>query len=140
MKLSHNAKVCNSTFNENILKYELHFTQLQDQMNIHDKVRRKAVYKATLSPSLQTTWRQACMEPPVNANFSAMNLLQFTDARDQFVLKASDCICSLAADTRHWPLYDLHKRQNMSFQKQINKISEYFPRMPRPKDTMLVTP
>ena len=54
-----------------------------------------------------------------------MNLLQFTGAREQFVLKASDCTRSLAEDTRHWLLYDLNKPRNTSvhdFQKRVNEI------------------
>ena len=81
IKLTHNAKVCDSTFIENMLKHELQFTQLQDQMNLHNIVRRKGVYEATLSPSLQTSWRQVCIKSPINANFNAMNLLQFASAR-----------------------------------------------------------
>ena len=124
IKLSHNAKVYDSTFIRNILKHNLQFTQLQNQMSI---VKRKAVYEATLSPSIKTSWCQACTEPPVNANFNAINLLRFACAREQFVLKTSNCTRSLAEDTRHWLLYDLHKPRNMSvhdFQKRINEVSE----------------
>ena len=105
--------------------------------------KRKAVYKATLSPSLQTSWRQACTEAHINANFNSMNLLQFGFAIEQLVLKASDCTRSLAEDSRHWLLYNLNKPRNMSvhdFQKRINEICEYFPHMPRPRDTTPVTP
>ena len=112
-------------------------------MNLDTIVKRKAVYEATLSPSLQTTWRQACTMAPVNANFNNMNLVQFTNAREQFVIQASDCTRSLAEDTRHWLLYDLKKPRNMSvhdFQKRVNEICEYFPYMPRPRDTIPVTP
>ena len=55
IKLSHNAKVCDSTFIEDILKHELQFAQLQVNLNLDTIVKRKAVYEATLSPSLQTT-------------------------------------------------------------------------------------
>ena len=112
-------------------------------MNLDNIAARKAVYEATLFPSLQTAWRQACTQAPINANFMAINLIQFTSAREQFVLKASTCPRSLAEDTRHWMLYDLSKPRNMSvqyFQKRINEICKYFPHMPRPKDIIPVTP
>jgi hypothetical protein len=83
-------------------------------MNLNTIVERKAVYEATLSPSLQTAWRQACIEPSVNANFNAMNLVQFSNTREQFVIKGSDCTRSLAEDTRHWLLYDLQKLRTMT--------------------------
>ena len=57
IKLNHNAKVWNSMFIKDTLKHELQFAQLQDQMNINNIVSRKAVYEATLSPSLETSWR-----------------------------------------------------------------------------------
>ena len=101
IKLNHNAKVCDSMFIEDILKHELQFTQLQDQMNFNNIVSRKAVYEATLLPSLQTSWRQVYIEPPVNTNLNAMDVLQFTNAKEQFVLKASDFTRSLAEDTRN---------------------------------------
>ena len=78
----------------------------------------------------------------MNANFNAVDLLQFANVREQFVLKASNFTRSLAEDTRHWLLYDLHKPREMfvhDFQKWVNEISKYFPYMPRPRDTMLVT-
>ena len=134
--------MCDSTFIEDILKHELQFTQLQIQMNLDNIQKRKAVYEATLSPSLMTSWRQACTQAPVNANFNRMNLVQFSEAREQFVLKVSDCTRSLAEDTRHWMLYDLKKPRNMSvhdFQKRVNEICEYFPYMPRPRETIPVT-
>ena len=112
-------------------------------MNLNNIAKRKAVYETTLSPSLQTSWRQACTEPPVNANFNQINLLQFGLAREQFVLIVSDCTRTLSKDTRHWLLYDLKKPRSMSvhnFQKRINEICEYFPHMPRPRDNMPVTP
>ena len=91
IKLTHKAKVCESTFIEDILQHELQFSQLQLQMNLNNITDRKAVYEATLSPSLLTTWRQACTQAPVNANYQPMNLLQFASAREEFVLKASSC-------------------------------------------------
>ena len=114
IKLVHTAKICDSTYIEDILKHELQFARLQFQMNLNTIVERKAVYEATLSPSLQTAWRQACTEPLVNANFNAMNLVQFFNAREQFVIKGSDCTRSLAEDTRHWLLYDLQKLRTMT--------------------------
>ena len=112
-------------------------------MNLDTVIKRKAVYEVTLLPLLQTTWRQACTQAPVNANFNNMNLLNFNNAREQFVIKDSDCTRSLAEDTRHWLLYDLQKPRTMTvhdFQKRINEICEYFPFMPRPRDTIPVTP
>ncbi len=75
-------------------------------MNLNNIVQRKAVSEVTLLPSLHTSWCQACTEPPMNANINVMNLLQFSGARKQFVLKASDCTRSLAEDTRYWLIYD----------------------------------
>ena len=143
IKLTHHATICDSSNIEDILKHELQFTQLQQTMNLDTIIKRKAVYEATLSPSLQTAWRQACTLPPVNANFNAMNLIQFANAREQFVIRASDCTRTLAEDTRFWLLYDLKKPRSMNvhdFQKRINQICEYFLHMPRPRDTMPVTP
>ena len=67
---------------------------------------------------------------PANAAFvhvklKDMNLIQFSEAREQFVLKGSDCTRSLAEDTRHWMLNDLKKTRNMSvhdFQKRGNNF------------------
>ena len=53
-KLTHTAKVYDSTYIEDILKHELQFAQLQVQINLDTVVKRKTVYEATLSPSLQT--------------------------------------------------------------------------------------
>ena len=52
IKLTYNAKVCDSTFIEDILAHELQFTQLQDKMNLNNIAKRKAVYEATFSPAL----------------------------------------------------------------------------------------
>ena len=112
-------------------------------MNLNKITKRRAVYEAILSPVLQTTWRQAVAEAPVNANYNNMNLLDFASAREQFVLKGSDCTRTLAEDIRYWLLYDLKKPRNMTvhdFQGRVNEICEYFPHMPRPRDTIPVTP
>ena len=72
-----------------------------------------------------------------------ISIINFNNSREQFVIKGSDCTRSLAEDTRHWLLYDLQKPRTMTvhdFQKRINEICEYFPFMPRPRDTIPVTP
>ena len=51
-------------------------------MGLDTIVERKAVFEATIAPSLQTTWQQECTEAPVNENFDAMNLLELRDARE----------------------------------------------------------
>ena len=143
IKLTHNARVLSSTFIEDVLKHELQFSQLVTKMSLTTIVKRKAVYEATLAPALQTAWRQACVEPPVNADYNNMTLNEFRDARERFVLRCSDVTRSLAEDTRHWLLYELKKPRNLSvhdFQKRVNEISEYFPFMPRPRETFPVTP
>ena len=143
IRLNHTAVVCSSTSVEDVLKHELQFNQLQDQLNLDTIIKRKKVYEATLSPSLQTEWRQAVTQAPANANYNNMNLLDFANARERFIIRASNCDRSLAEDTRHWLLYDLKKPRDMAvhdFQKRINEICEYFPIMPRPRDTMPVTP
>ena len=82
IKLTHNAKICDSTFVKDILKHDLQFTQLQDNMNLNNIAKRKAIYVATHFPSLQPTWHQACINAPVNANYNNMNLLQFVNVRE----------------------------------------------------------
>ena len=101
IKLTHNAKVLYTTFIEDILMHELQFSQLQNKMNLNTIVKRKAVYEATLSPNLHSAWRQACSDAPVNADSNNINLQEFRDAREQFVLKSSDCTRTLAEDTRY---------------------------------------
>ena len=46
------AKVCDSTYIEDILKHELQFAQLHVQMNMDTVTKRKAVHEATLPPLL----------------------------------------------------------------------------------------
>ena len=55
IKLTHRSKVCDSTHIEDIMKHELQFTQLQGKMTLNNILKRKAVYEATLSPSLLTS-------------------------------------------------------------------------------------
>ena len=111
IKLTHTAHVLSSTSIEDVLKHELQFSKLQTKMRLDVIAKRKAVYEATLAPHLHTSWRKACVEAPVNANYDNLNIIQFNDACEQFVLKCSDTTRTLTEDTRHWLLYDLKKRR-----------------------------
>ena len=136
IELIHNAKVLNSTFIEDVLKHELQFFQLVQKMNLVFIVKRRAVYESTFALALHSTWKQAYVDPPVNEDFDAINFIEF-------VVTCSDVTCSLNEDTRHWFLYDLRKLRDMSvhvFEKRVNEIIEYFPFMPRPRNTTSVTP
>ena len=107
IRLNHTAVVCNSTSVEDILKHELQFTQLQNQLNLDNIAKRKKVYEATLSPSLETAWRQAVTQAPFNADYYHMNLNDFANTSERFIIRASNCARSLAEDTVHWLLYGL---------------------------------
>ena len=72
IKLTHTARVMDSTFIEDVSKQELQFSQLITKMRLITIVKRKTVYEATLAPSLHTAWRQACTEAPMNADFNDM--------------------------------------------------------------------
>ena len=82
IKLTHTAHVLSSTFIEDVLKHELQFSQLQTKMKLDVIAKRKAVYEATMAPKVYSSWRQACVEAPVNTIYNNLNSIQFNDARE----------------------------------------------------------
>ena len=122
IKLTYSAKVLQDTDTESILKHELQFTRLQDSMGLNNIEKRRAVYEATLGDNLRSAWIQAVTEPPLSFAYNALNLLEFRDAREQFVL--NNTTRSLAMDTRHWLLYDLKKPRDMSVHDFVTRVNE----------------